>query len=108
MDLKEQNKLLKEALAELCFLKKLKDTTGKDAKYYIRQPLAWKKANEVLDLCVGNIPDSENSKLPIPHVSQQREQLINFLTWHDSENLGCLPKGVENRVDEYLKLINCG
>lgn len=38
-------------------------------------------------------------------VNRQREQLINFLTWHDSENLGCLPDGVEGRVDEYLKLI---
>jgi len=41
----------------------------------------------------------------LPHVSQQREQLINFLTWHDSENLGCLPDGIEGRVDEYIKIL---
>jgi len=52
--------------------------------------------------------DSELKNLIIHLVSQQSEQLINFLTWHDSENLGCLPDGIEGRVDEYLKLINCG
>lgn len=42
----------------------------------------------------------------IPDVSHQRELLINFLNWHDSENLGCLPEGVEGRIKEYLKLKN--
>ncbi len=64
----------------------------------------------VVKILDGLIPmlKTEVKKLNIPDVSQQREQLINFLTWHDSENLGRLPTNIADRVDEYLKLINCG
>ena len=44
-------------------------------------------------------------KINLDSITQLSEQLVNFLTWHESENLGCLPDGVDGRVDEYLKLI---
>ena len=49
------------------------------------------------------------SKVKTLGLFRQRELLINFLAWHDSENLGgYLPGGIKDRVDEYIKLINCG
>ena len=50
--------------------------------------------------------ESEKRMLTDNELSQQRERLINFLTWYNSENDSCLPDGIEGRVDEYLKLIS--
>ena len=47
-------------------------------------------------------------ELHAEQLEQQREHLINFLSWHDAENLGCLPEGINGRVDEYLKLVKEG
>lgn len=55
-----------------------------------------------------DIIDAINEALTIQRVSQQREQLIDFLTWyiHKSD----MTEGafsIKLIVDEYLKSINC-
>jgi len=60
-----------------------------------------------IDWLEFRLMEAKQINLTMPIVSKQRELLINFLMWHDSENLGCLPDGIKSRVDEYLKLINC-
>lgn len=67
-----------------------------------------KEIRSILRRLKANGAEKSDSTCNLQNVRQQSELLINFLTWHDSENLGCLPDGIEGGVDEYLKLINCG
>lgn len=51
-----------EILKELCHLKHYKDHVGKDLFYEKNQPLAWKKANELLNRLSKNSPISETGR----------------------------------------------